>query len=69
MAPLTSLKPRLVAKGFEQQSGVDYIETFSPVIKPSTIRIVLELEVHFNWPIKQLDISNAFLHGSLVEEV
>lgn len=68
MAPLTSLKPQLVAKGFEQQI-MAYIETFSPVIKPSTIRIVLALAVHFNWPIKQLDIFNAFIHDSLVEEV
>ena len=60
---------RLVVKGFDKQSGQDYIETFSPVIKPSTIRVVLTLAVHFDWIIKQLDVSNAFLQGHLTEIV
>jgi hypothetical protein len=62
-------KARLVAKGFDQEGGIDFHDTFSPVIKPATIRLVLALVVHFGWFIHQLDISNAFLHGLLEEEV
>ena len=62
-------KARLVAKGFDQEDGVDYTETFTLVIKPTTIRVILTLAVHFNRSIHQLDVSNAFLHGSLLEEV
>jgi len=62
-------KARLVAKGFHQQEGIDYWETYSPFIKPVIIRTVLSLAVSSGWPIKQVDISNAFLHGFLSETV
>ncbi|CAM8900446.1 unnamed protein product [Rhodiola kirilowii] len=62
-------KARLVAKGFHQQYGIDYGETYSPVIRPATICTVLCLAVSRNWPLRQLDVKNAFLHGHLQEDV
>lgn len=62
-------KARLVANGNQQTEGEDFTNTFSHVIKQPTVRVVLSLAVHHAWPIKQLDVSNAFLHGIIDEDV
>ena len=62
-------KARLVAQGFHQTYGIDFFETFSPVVKPCTIRLVISIVVSSNRPIKQLDVHNAFLNGDLQEQV
>lgn len=62
-------KARLVAKGYAQVEGLDFEETFSLIIKPTTIRLVVSLAIMFKWPIRQLDVKNAFLHGFLKEIV
>ncbi|GJX28806.1 ribonuclease H-like domain-containing protein [Tanacetum coccineum] len=66
---LSRYKARPVANGSIQLEGVDVDETFSPVVKPGTIWTVLSLAASRHWPIHQLDVKNAFLHGDLSETV
>nr|GEX12698.1 ribonuclease H-like domain-containing protein [Tanacetum cinerariifolium] len=66
---LSRYKARLVVSGCSQQHGIDCDETFNLVVKPATIRTVLSLAISRDWPIHQLDVKNAFLHGHLSQTV
>ena len=63
------LKASLVAKGYTQIYGSNYYDTFSPIAKMVSIRLLFCMTTMRSWPLYQLDIKNAFLHGDLVEEV
>ena len=62
-------KARLVARGYTQTYGIDYHETFAPVAKINTIRILISLAVNLYWSLNQYNIKNGFLHGDLKEEI
>ena len=66
---LDMYKARLMARGFTQLPRLDYDETFSPVVKASTIWLILTIGLSQGWTIRQLDVNNAFLHGDLQERV
>ena len=62
-------KARLIAKGYKQEHGIDYIEVFAPVARHDTIRLVIALAAQNSWLIFQLDVKSAFLNGNLEEQV
>jgi hypothetical protein len=62
-------KAILVTRGYTQTYGIGYDETFAPVAKMNTVRILISCAANFGWPLHQLDVKNAFLHGDLQEEV
>ncbi|GJY90671.1 putative RNA-directed DNA polymerase [Tanacetum coccineum] len=69
LVDFTSTNRKTIAKGFSQRNGIDYEETFSPVVKMVTVRCIISLVVHYNWPLFQLDVNDAFLYGDLHEDV
>jgi Reverse transcriptase (RNA-dependent DNA polymerase) len=62
-------KARLIAKDYTQTYGVDYQETFAPVAKMNTVRILLSIVINQSWTLYQLDVKNIFIQGTLEEEV
>lgn len=63
------LRSRLVAKANEQEEGIDFLETYSPMVRMASVRTILNMATVLNWDIRQMDIKNAFLHGDLQEIV
>lgn len=66
---LDKYKARLVARGFTQIQGIDYMETFAPVVKLNSIKVLLALATQFNFEIHQLDVKTAFLNGYIDEDI
>jgi len=62
-------KARLIVKGYAQRDGIDYNEAFLPVVKHSSIRILLMLAAQYDYELNQLDVKTAFLHDGLDEEI
>jgi len=62
---MSRYKTRLVAKCYAQTYGIDYEETYSPVIKMTIVRAIIDMAIAKGWSLHQMDVNNAFLHGNL----
>jgi Reverse transcriptase (RNA-dependent DNA polymerase) len=62
-------KARLIVKGYTQIYGLDYYETFAPVVKMNTVRILFSIAINHKWNLYQMDVKNIFLQSTLKEEV
>ena len=66
---MRKLKARLVARGFQQEEGIDYHDIFAPVVRWSTILLILALAAKHKWSLFQLDVITAFLNGTINEDI
>lgn len=69
METLNASRHVLLQRGFLKDQAFTTSKTFSPIVKPRTIRLVTSPAVTYNWPFRQLDVNNAFLQGTLSEDV
>ena len=69
MGPLSATKLISLQKGFTQEYGIDYEETFAPVARISSVRALLAVATASKWDLFQMDVKNAFLNGNLSDEV
>jgi hypothetical protein len=66
---MSKYKARLVAKGYAQTYGIDYEETYSPIVEMTNVRTIIAMVVAKGWSLHQMDVKNPFFHGDLQEEV
>ncbi len=66
---VTRYKAHLVTQGFGQQEGIDYLETFVPIVKSASLHVFLAICAQHGWKIRQMDIKSTYLNGTITEDI